>query len=196
MKHSGKMGDLFNKVMSRRGCLKAGLVAAVPLISPFSAIAAIEDTFSPGTRELSFYNLHTKEDLNTVYYGDGQYIPEALDKINYILRDHYCGAVRPIDTKLLDLFFAIRKKLDCSEPFHIISGYRTVRTNLMLSKRKNGVARKSFHIKGKAADIRIPGFRLRDLRRAAYEIKLGGVGYYPKSNFVHVDVGWVRYWWG
>ncbi len=156
-------------------------------------MSAAQD-FLSDEKVLSFYNLHTKEYLQTVYWKNGEYVSEALAQINHIMRDHYCGAVKPIDKKLLDLFFAIRQRLNCSKPFHIISGYRTARTNAFLRKHKKAVAKNSLHLYGKAADIRLPDYGLKVLRRAAYELKAGGVGYYPRSNFIHVDVGRVRYW--
>ncbi len=181
--------------ISRRSFLGIGIITAISCVLPSQALAVMEE-FIFFERSLSFYNLHTKEDLQTIYYRDGEYLPEALADINHIMRDHYCGAVKPIDTKLLDILYAIRIRLNLAprEPFHIISGYRTARTNEMLSKRNSSVSRKSLHIKGKAVDIRLPGHRLQDVRRAAYELKSGGVGYYPKSKFVHLDAGRVRYW--
>jgi uncharacterized protein YcbK (DUF882 family) len=183
----------FIRGIDRRGFLKIGMFATISGLIPAQALSAVEDIISV-KRSISFYNLHTKEELQTTYFRNGQYIPEAMSQINHIMRDHYCGAVKPIDKKLIDLLHEIQLELNSKEPFHLISVYRTVRTNVMLSKRKKGVAMKSLHTRGKAADIRIPGYRLKDLRRAAYTLKRGGVGYYPKSNFVHVDVGKIRYW--
>jgi uncharacterized protein YcbK (DUF882 family) len=181
--------------ISRRDFLGIGLMTMLSGVIPSRAFAAVED-FLSFERSLSFYNLHTKEDLHTIYFKDGEYLPDALAEINHIMRDHYNGAVKPIDTDLLDLLYAIRIKtrLNSHEPFHIISGYRTASTNAMLSKKNSTVSMKSLHVKGKAVDIRLPGYELKDLRRTAYELKSGGVGYYPKSNFVHLDVGRVRYW--
>lgn len=156
-------------------------------------MAAVEDILS-ADRYLSIYNLHTKEYLEMIYWKNGEYLPDALKEFNFIFRDHYNGSVRKINTDLLDLLFAIQRKLKSKEPFHLISGYRSRRTNARLRKYKKGVAKKSMHLYGKAADIRLPEYKLSSLRRAAYELKLGGVGYYPRSNFVHLDVGRVRYW--
>jgi uncharacterized protein YcbK (DUF882 family) len=169
------------------------LLTAISGIFPSRILASVEDLLSE-ERVLSLYNLHYKEDLHTVYYRNGEYIPDSLKEINHIFRDHYNGRVKNIDLKLIDFLYAIRKNLNSTKPFHIISGYRTKKTNSYLSTFKGGVSKNSLHIKGMAVDIRMPGFKLRDLRRAAYELKAGGVGYYPKSNFVHVDVGRVRYW--
>jgi uncharacterized protein YcbK (DUF882 family) len=179
--------------ISRRKFLSLGLLMSASLAVPSATLAAVEN-FLSSEKTLFFYNLHTKESLQTVYSVDGQYIPDAIDEINHIFRDHYSGAVKPIDTNLLDLLYAIQQKLRSTNPFHIISGYRTAKTNAFLRRNKRGVAKYSLHMEGKAADIRLPGYRLKDLRRSAYELKKGGVGYYPRSNFVHVDVGKVRYW--
>lgn len=145
-------------------------------------------------RLLSFYNLHTDERLKTVYWSQGDYVPEALTEINHILRDFRTGTVVPIHTDLLDLLNRLSATLDTSRPFDIISGYRSPKTNAMLRHRTEGVAKRSLHMRAMAADIRVPGRRLKDLRRAAVALRGGGVGYYPKSDFVHVDVGRVRYW--
>lgn len=177
----------------RRRLLKLGLLTAVSGIFPARTMAAVQD-FLYDERAICIYNLHTKEYLDTVYWKNGAYVPEAIKELNFIFRDHYNGRVKPIDTKLFDLLYAIQQKLGCNEPFHLISGYRTPATNARLRKSNKGVAKRSMHIHGKAADIRFPEHKVKLLRRAAYELKGGGVGYYPRSNFVHVDVGQVRYW--
>jgi uncharacterized protein YcbK (DUF882 family) len=102
--------------------------------------------------------------------------------------------VKEIDTDLLDLLFALHQKLEGTDPFHVISGYRSLATNSLLSSRSKGVAKNSLHIYGKAIDIRLPGYELKTLQRAAVDLRRGGVGYYSSSDFVHVDVGRVRYW--
>jgi uncharacterized protein YcbK (DUF882 family) len=114
--------------------------------------------------------------------------------INHILRDHRTGEIKPIDPDLLDLLHALRTRLGTQRPFHVISGYRSPCTNEQLRSRSRGVARKSMHLFGKAVDIRIPGHDLADLRQAALAEQAGGVGYYPRPGFVHVDVGRVRFW--
>jgi uncharacterized protein YcbK (DUF882 family) len=111
-----------------------------------------------------------------------------------VLRDHRTDEVAEMDPRLLDLLFNLQGKLGASTPFHVISGYRSPRSNAMLVAKGGGVAKKSLHMQGKAIDIRLPGRELADLRKAALGLKAGGVGYYPKSDFVHVDVGRVRHW--
>lgn len=181
--------------VSRRRLLKLGIIAAVSGIIPFDSMAAVNEFLSKD-RKVMIYNLHTKEYLDLVYWKNGEYIPEAFEKINFIFRDHYNGSVKSIDGDLIDLLCAIHHKLNSKEPFHLISGYRTKKTNRLLRKRNNRVAKGSLHIYGKAADIRLPDQKLKILRRAAYELKQGGVGFYPRSNFIHVDVGNVRFWRG
>ena len=145
-------------------------------------------------RSLELFALHTGERLETTYWADGEYLGPALQDINHLLRDHRANEIKAIDRNLLDLLERLHRLLDTREPFHIISGYRTAATNAMLNARSEGVARHSLHMEGMAADIRVPGRDLPTLRRAATSIHGGGVGYYARSNFVHVDVGRVRYW--
>jgi uncharacterized protein YcbK (DUF882 family) len=145
-------------------------------------------------RRLSLINLHTKESLYTVYWEDGAYVLDALKDIDHILRDHRTGETRPTDPDLLDLLHLIDKKIHRPCTFQIVSGYRSPKTNAMLRKRSAGVAAKSYHTIGKAADIRVPGCSLSFLCRTAAGFRRGGVGYYPHPGFVHVDVGPVRYW--
>jgi uncharacterized protein YcbK (DUF882 family) len=182
-------------LVSRRGVLKMGMIALAAGLIPHDSLAALDDFLSED-RRICIFNLHTKEHLDVVYFSNGCYDTEALKRIDHIFRDHYTGLVKKIDTNLIDLLFAIHRKLGTHEPFHLISGYRSRRTNEMLRKRNRKVAKRSMHIYGKAADIRLPDHRLRDLRRVAYTLHRGGVGYYPRSKFVHIDVGKVRFWRG
>jgi len=144
-------------------------------------------------RSLSFYNLHTSEKLKTVYWAEGAYVPEGLAAINHHLRDYRTGEVREIDRRLLDLLYQLHGRLETNQPFQLISGYRSSATNAMLRAHSDGVAQHSLHMDGMAADIRVEGRSLEQIRQTALGMKLGGVGYYP-SQFVHVDVGRVRFW--
>ncbi|MDY6890570.1 MAG: DUF882 domain-containing protein [Pseudomonadota bacterium] len=147
-------------------------------------------------RRLRFSNLHTGERLKTTYWAQGRYLHSSLEEINHLLRDFRTGEVHPIDPRLLDLLYAIRERSgNHDNPFEIISGYRSAKTNQQLrSGGGTGVAKKSLHMQGKAIDIRLPGTPLRELHRIACALKGGGVGLYTGSNFVHVDTGGVRYW--
>ncbi len=179
--------------LNRRRFLKMGAIVAMGGISPYSAFGNIHGLLSP-ERSLSFYNLHTGESLKRVYRAKGKYIPEALDDINYILRDHRTDEIKAISITLLDLLDAIQMKFESQQTFHIISGYRSAATNILLRKQSNGVAKNSLHMYGKAVDICLPGCKLHVLRKVAMDLNGGGVGYYPNPNFVHIDVGPVRYW--
>ena len=184
--------QLSENTLNRRRFLKLGAMAAFAGIVSKSAFG-FAGVPQP-ERSLAFYNTHTGERLKTVYWVQGNYISESLGEIDYILRDHRTNAVLNIDTRLLDLLFALGNKLDTNQPFHIISGYRSPQTNAFLHAHSDGVAENSLHLVGQAIDIRTPGRLLNTLRNAAVALKAGGVGYYPKSDFVHVDVGRVRYW--
>lgn len=145
-------------------------------------------------RVLSFSHLHTGERLEVEYFSGGRYLSDALVEVNHLLRDFRNGEVGPIDPALLDLLHALRTKTASERPFEIISGYRSPATNRMLHERSSGVATKSLHMSGQAIDIRVAGVPLASLRDAALSLGRGGVGFYPGSNFVHVDTGRVRAW--
>jgi uncharacterized protein YcbK (DUF882 family) len=149
-----------------------------------------------GERVLTFENLHTGETLKTVYWANGSYVQGNLADINHILRDHRTDAVKAIDPRLLDLLHELKLTVDSRKPFAIISGYRSPKTNAKLRANSRGVAKRSMHLEGKAIDIRIPGYNLSHLRQAALSLRGGGVGYYPKSGFIHLDTGRVRTWGG
>ena len=148
-------------------------------------------------RTLSFFHTHTNEHLTTPYCCAGEYVEQELTGINHLLRDFRVNEIRAIDPRLLDLLFELNTRLGTDQPFHVISGYRTPQTNAMLHERggaQSGVATHSLHMDGKAIDIRVPGIKLAHLRDAATALRVGGVGFYPASDFVHVDTGRVRYW--
>jgi uncharacterized protein YcbK (DUF882 family) len=145
-------------------------------------------------RRISLLNLHTDERCSVVYKEAGAVIPDALGEVNRVLRDFRTGDVHPIDTRLLDMLADLSVQMDTTQPFHIISGYRSPKTNSMLHEKSDGVATRSLHMDGKAVDIRLPGRSLSKVRDAALAMRRGGVGYYAKSDFVHVDTGRVRRW--
>ena len=164
----------------------AALVIAIP-----PALAARRQL---GIRSLALNNLHTGERVNTVYWHDGKYIPEALRHINWVLRDHHTDEVCRINPELLDLLTQLQLKLRTREPFQIFSGYRSPATNTMLAAMTDGVAQNSLHMQGMAVDIRVPDRSLVKVQHAALSLEAGGVGFYPRSDFVHVDIGRVRRW--
>ena len=179
--------------IGRRDFIGLGMLGFVLSFFPREVLAAARSLLTI-ERSLSLHNTHTGESLDTVYWAHGDYLPGALDDLNYILRDHRTEEIKPIDTQLLDLLHALSETLCARQPFHIISGYRSQATNDFLRTRGRGVARNSLHIQGKAMDIRLPGCDLSVLRESAMGLRGGGVGYYPRPNFVHVDIGRLRHW--
>ena len=145
-------------------------------------------------RAVSLHNLHTGEALNTVYWADGRYLPDAMQRIEWLLRDHRTDEVHAIDPNLLNLLVDLQARLHTHAPFEILSGYRSPLTNAILANISDGVAQNSLHIEGQAVDIRVPGRGLHHVRAAAVALRGGGVGYYPHSDFVHIDTGRIRYW--
>ncbi len=179
----------------RRSFMKVMAASLVVGLMPKRLLAGTHHLMPKGrARSLALYNPHTGESLKTVYWAEGRYVPDALKEVNYLLRDYRAGVIRPISPRLLDMLYGTKHHLESDGPFHIISGYRTPKTNALLRKRSKGVARTSLHMEGKAVDIRLPDCEIEALRRAAMKMQMGGVGYYPKSCFVHVDVGEVRHW--
>jgi uncharacterized protein YcbK (DUF882 family) len=172
----------------RRFLVSTGIVLA-GLTAPRFALATVS---SP--RVLSFRHLHTGETLHVDYDGIQGPSPDVLSQLHHLMRDFRTDEVHPIDPKLLDILSAIQAKTETSKPFEIISAYRSPKTNAMLRSKSNGVAKRSLHMQGRAIDIRLPGIDTKHLRALAVDLKVGGVGYYGKSNFVHLDTGRFRTW--
>jgi uncharacterized protein YcbK (DUF882 family) len=162
--------------------------AAVALSSAGRCAAAV------AAHRLSFYHIHTGEKLTVTYRENGEVIPAALAEINHYLRDFRTEQVHDIDVALLDQLNALFTAFDHRGNFEVISGYRSPRTNAALRHATTGVAERSLHIEGRAIDVRLTSAKTADLRTAALSLKSGGVGYYPESNFVHVDTGQFRSW--
>jgi uncharacterized protein YcbK (DUF882 family) len=175
----------------RRSFLKASLVLASASGLPMVGKASIA---TPAERKLNLYNTHTGESVSRVFWAEGQFVPDALQDINKVLRDHRNNAVAAIDPQLLLLLDQVNVKMGSSNTLHIISGYRSPQSNALLQETTTGVAKHSMHMDGKAIDIRMPGRNLADLRKAAMALRGGGVGYYPDSQFVHMDTGRLRSW--
>lgn len=176
--------------IGRRHFLKAGIGICTMLSLPSVSAGSMNS----GEKKLAFLNLHTGERIRSTYWAEGNYIPEELQAIENLLRDHRTGELHPIDTSLLDLLQLLHDQIGARKEFHIISAYRSPKTNAMLASRSNGVVKKSLHMQGKAIDIRLPECSLSHLRNVALSLKSGGVGYYPKSDFIHIDTGRVRFW--
>jgi uncharacterized protein YcbK (DUF882 family) len=183
--------SLSSSPLGRRRLLGLGLGAAATGLLPASALASLPPA---PERTLAFYNTHTNETLKATYWRGGSADRGALKDIDFILRDFRTGDVFPIDVKLLDLLADLHRRAGSRQPFQVISGYRSPKTNALLAAESNGVAKHSMHLEGKAIDIRLGDVDLRHLYDNAVAMKMGGVGIYPQSDFVHVDTGRVRYW--
>jgi uncharacterized protein YcbK (DUF882 family) len=178
-------------MITRRTFLQGLAVAGATLAAPAVMARAVEGA----ERRLSLHNLHTGERLNATYWVDGIYLEDELAAINRLLRDHRSGEASPIDRKLLNRLYGLQQQLGNNGTYQVISGYRSPTTNAKLQKVSNGgVAKRSLHMQGRAIDIRLPGVELKHLRQAALNQKAGGVGYYERSNFVHLDTGRTRFW--
>lgn len=176
--------------MNRRKFLSRAMAMAPLLLlsSPTALLARLEE------RSLSFYHTHTLKELSLVYFKNGRHIPGALTKINHFLKDFRTGDVHPIDPTLLDILHDLRQAAGSKDFFEVISGYRSPQTNTMLKSKSGGVASHSLHMDGKAIDIRLPSINTGRLHRIAMAFQRGGVGYYPQSDFIHMDTGHVRTW--
>jgi uncharacterized protein YcbK (DUF882 family) len=179
------------KPISRRAFLKGTCAAAATLLLPAPLMAHNKELI---TSTLRFYNLHTDESLTATYIDKGKFVPDAITAIDHILRDFRTGDIMPIDLNLLTTLSQLHYRTGSAEPFQIISGYRSPKTNEMLYEHTNGVKKNSLHMQGRAIDIRLADVELTDLRNAAIALQRGGVGYYEPSQFVHVDTGVVQTW--
>jgi uncharacterized protein YcbK (DUF882 family) len=168
---------------ARRRLLKG--IALAPLgLAPAARAAA--------DRAIAFRHTHTGERLEIVYFSRGEYLPAALARVDWLLRDFRTGEARQMDRRLLDALHTLAAS--SGREFEVISGYRSPRTNAQLHKASSGVAVHSLHLEGRAIDVRLAGMHTARLRDAAVALGLGGVGYYPKSDFIHIDTGRVRAW--
>jgi uncharacterized protein YcbK (DUF882 family) len=159
-----------------------------------SSASGVALTNPEPSRQLSFYHTHTGESLTVTYWQEGVYLGSALTEINRFLRDFRTGDASEMDPELLDLLHTVYTRTGSAGHFEVISAYRSPKTNEMLRSRSGGVAKKSQHLHGKAIDIRLTDVPIARLRKVAYDLQRGGVGYYEKSNFVHLDTGRFRTW--
>lgn len=178
--------------MNRRIFLRSAATLAGSSVVPtaFAKLAPAIDV----EKELHLYNIHTGEFVKTTFQHAGHYDQQGLDQLDHLLRDHRSGESTLISRTLLDDIHTLQQLFKPNQAIEIISGYRSPKTNEKLRAMGHGVAKRSLHMQGKAIDIRIPGVNLRQVRKAALALKSGGVGYYPKSGFIHLDVGRVRQW--
>ncbi|MEM0990172.1 MAG: DUF882 domain-containing protein [Pseudomonadota bacterium] len=174
--------------LTRRRALQGAAAAAVALSAP--SLAQARGNF----RALSVVNHRTAEKLNSVYWIDGQYVPEAMEAFNYILRDWREDLMIAIDPLTIDIMAGTQKLLDTDEPFQVVSGYRSPQTNALLRSRSRGVARNSYHTRGMAVDLTMDDRTVYQMASAAMSLGAGGVGRYTRSKFIHVDSGPLRDW--
>jgi uncharacterized protein YcbK (DUF882 family) len=187
--------EIQNRTIDRRRFLRNGLTAmSAVALSPLLTHPAYAALVSAPARSIALQNLHTGEGCALTYWEQGAYVPEALATINHILRDHRNNEEHVMDPALMDLLAALHGRLETTAPFEVISGYRSPATNALLHARSSEVAGKSLHMEGKAMDIRVQDRALAAVHNTALAMGLGGVGYYPHSDFVHVDTGRVRQW--
>jgi len=175
-------------LLGRRRFLVGSLGAAAALSRAGRGFASVE------AHRLSFYHIHTGEKLTITYREHGALVPQALAEVNHYLRDFRNEKVHDIDVALLDRLHELFTTFDERGNFEVISGYRSPQTNAALRHATSGVAEHSLHIEGRAIDVRLTSAKTASLRDAALAMKAGGVGYYPESNFVHIDTGNVRSW--
>jgi len=171
----------------RRRVILGSVAAGSMLLAPPVALAE-------GPRILAFHHTHTGEKLKITYAEWGRHLPEALEEISHFLRDFRSGESHPIDPLLLDTLHQLQRLTGGQGPYEIISAYRSPQTNEMLRANGSGVAQRSLHMEGRAMDVRLRGVETRKLRKAAPGLRTGGVGYYERSDFIHVDTGRVRTW--
>ncbi len=176
------------------GALAAGTIAASSIIPPASAAIMSRGGRFDGARKISFRNSHTGETFSGVYRVGDKYLPDAFERINVVLRDFRSNEMFPIDPRVIDIIHAVHGLTQRDEPYEVLSGYRCPKTNAGLRQHGEGVAKNSLHMTGQAIDLRLPGFATKQIRTLAVSLKAGGVGYYPKSDFVPMDTGDVRTW--
>ena len=169
-------------------------IQTLAFAAPAAALPGLSFAMPAEPRRLRFYHTHTSEKLDVVYHENGAYLPDAMGELNQLLRDHRSGEVTDIDTGLLDFLHDAQQRLGSKGTYEIISAYRSPKTNEMLRRQGGGVAKRSMHLQGKAIDVRLTDADTRDLRNVSIELARGGVGYYSRSNFVHLDTGRVRRW--
>lgn len=189
MTNNGQIG------FTRRGVLGAFAATAVSAAPFFPATVA----YAKGAgdiRRVRMYSGRTGESIDTIYWIEGDYIPEVLKEINSFMRDWRTGDVVKMDPRNLDIMAAAHRLMDVSEPYMLLSGYRSPKTNAMLRSNSRGVAKNSLHMKGMAADLRLKSRSVGQMAKAAAACAAGGVGRYSRSNFVHMDCGAVRSWGG
>lgn len=183
--------EVISQTLCRRDVLKGLLTAGVLTTIPGTAMAGRLDL---PHYKIHLHNAHTEETYKGVYRIGNRYLPDAFEKINHFMRDFRTGDLHSMDPRVIDILASLQVRSGQRKPIEIISGYRSPQTNAMLRRASTGVAKNSYHMKGRAVDLRIPGYSTAKIRKIALDLSVGGVGYYPGSDFVHVDTGDVRSW--
>jgi uncharacterized protein YcbK (DUF882 family) len=189
------MADNTSSGVTRRGLLgvfAATMVVAAPTLSKANGILR----GAGDIRRIRMYSGRTGEQIDTIYWIEGEYIKEVMKEINHFMRDWRTGDATKMDMRAVDILAAAHRLMDVSEPYMLLSGYRSPATNAMLRSQSRGVARNSLHMRGQAADLRLKSRSVSQMARAAEACASGGVGRYSRSNFVHMDCGDVRHWGG
>ena len=181
-------------LLSRRGLVGAFAATAVAAAPSYANAFSFLRSRSADARRLRMYSERTGERIDTIYWVQGEYIPEALQEITYFMRDWRDDALKAIDPRAVDFLAAVHNLVEVDEPYMLLSGYRSPRTNRLLASRSGNVAQNSLHLTGEAADIRLQSRNVNQIARAAQACNVGGVGRYSRSNFVHLDCGNVRSW--
>ncbi len=182
--------------IGRRGFLTFAAAALTTFAAP-ALVTGAPAQAAPlvgGVRRIALHNINTNEHFDGVYWADGNYKADALKRLDVLLRDHRAKQVCRFDPRLFDALARVHQTLDSDEPFRVVCGFRSRRTNAMARRRSRGVAKESYHTRGMAVDVMLPDVNLKAIAEAAKGLGAGGVGYYPRSGFVHIDVGPVRTW--
>jgi uncharacterized protein YcbK (DUF882 family) len=175
-------------------CLSLPALTVPAIAMPMRPAPASVTVAAGPAQRISFFHIHTRETLDVVYREGSDYLPDALERINRFLRDFRTHESHVIQPQLLDQLFNLQSLVGSSGEFQIISGYRSLQTNELLRSQTTGVAKHSLHTQGRAIDVRLTDVRTQTLRAAAIELGQGGVGYYPQSDFLHLDTGRFRTW--
>ncbi|MCB2134471.1 MAG: DUF882 domain-containing protein [Rhodobacteraceae bacterium] len=189
------MADFVSSGLTRRGVL--GIFAATAVVAAPTCSNAFGLLRGAGdVRRIRMYSGRTGENIDTIYWIEGKYVPEALNEITYFMRDWRSDETKDVDPRTIDIAAAAHRLLDVTEPYLLLSGYRTAQTNAMLRSKSRRVAQNSLHMKAQAADLRLRSRSVAQMYRAATACEAGGVGKYSRSNFVHMDCGPIRTWGG
>jgi uncharacterized protein YcbK (DUF882 family) len=181
-------------LLSRRSVLMGGLTLSMSALISVGSFKPALAFGGNGAYSVAFTNQRSNETFSGVYRVGNKYLPQAFERINYVMRDVREDEVFPMDPRVIDIVALVHKHLDANEPYELLSGYRSPHTNSTLRSHSEGVAKRSLHMSGQAVDVRLGEVSARNIRQAAVKLGAGGVGFYPRSGFVHMDSGLFRTW--